>query len=115
MKPIIVKAAGADEIARVWSSLRRVDRQRKGSEVLLDVSAVTDPSAAFEAFFVALDRHAAAREVTVKAVDPTNVLEPIRARYDFKAYGGDAIAADASHERLSPVAQLGRYACNGWQ
>jgi len=114
MKPIVVRAAGADEIARAWGDLRRVDRQRKGSEVLLDVSAITDASAAFEAFFVALDRHAAAREVTVKAVDPNNVLEPIRARYDFKAYAGEAIA-DAAHERLSPVAQLGRYAYNGWQ
>ncbi len=114
MKPIVVRAAGADEIARAWGDLRRVDRQRKGSEVLLDVSAITDASAAFEAFFVALDRHAAAREVTVKAVDPNNVLEPIRARYDFKAYAGEMIA-DAAHERLSPVAQLGRYAYNGWQ
>ena len=115
MKPIVVRAAGADEIARAWGDLRRVDRQRKGTEVLLDVSALTDASAAFEAFFLALDRHAAARGVTVKAIDPNNILEPIRARYDFAAYAGGAVASDASDERLSFVAGIGRYAYNGWQ
>ena len=115
MKPIIVRAAGADEIARVWGDLRRVDRQRKGTEVLLDVSAVTDASAAFEAFFVALDRHAAAREVTVKAIDPHNVLGPIRARYDFAAYAGGVAAQDVSHRRLSLPAAIGRYVCEGWR
>ena len=64
MKPIVLRGAGADEIARAWSGLRNVDRQRKGGEVLLDVSALTEASAAFEAFVVALDRHAAARELT---------------------------------------------------
>ena len=115
MKPIIVRAAGADEIARAWSDLRRVDRQRKGTEVLLDVSALTDGSAAFEAFFVALDRHAAAREVTVKAIDPNNVLEPIRARYDFAAYSGAASSADAASPGLSFAATIGRYACECWR
>ena len=107
MKPIVVRAAGADEIARAWGDLRRVDRLRKGSEVLLDVSALTAGSAAFEAFFVALDRHAAAREVTVKAIDPNSVLDPIRARYDFAAYAGEAVATDASHRRLSLAAAVG--------
>ena len=115
MKPIVVRAAGADEIARAWGDLRRVDRLRKGSEVLLDVSALAEGSAAFEAFFVALDRHAAAREVTVKAIDPNNVLDPIRARYDFAAYAGEAVATDASHRRLSLAAAVGRYACEGWR
>ena len=55
MRPIVIRSAGADEIARAWGDLRRVDRQRKGSEVMLDVSALTEASAAFEAFVVALD------------------------------------------------------------
>ena len=115
MKPIIVRAAGADEIARTWGSLRRVDRMRKGDEILLDVSALTDGSAAFEAFFVALDRHAAARAVTVKAIDPNNVLDPIRARYDFSAYAGAAAPVESSRQRLSLTAAIGRYACEGWR
>ena len=115
MKPIVVSAAGVDEIARAWGDLRRVDRLRRGSEVLLDVSALTDGSAAFEAFFVALDRHAAARKVTVKAIDPNNVLDPIRARYDFAAYSGKSIVPEKSHRRLSLAAAIGRCVCDGWR
>lgn len=115
MKPIVVSAAGVDEIARAWGDLRRVDRLRRGSEVLLDVSALTDGSAAFEAFFVALDRHAAARKVTVKAIDPNNVLDPIRARYDFAAYSGKSIVPEESHRRLSLAAAIGRCVCDGWR
>ena len=115
MKPIIVRAAGADAIARVWGDLRRVDRLRKGSEVLLDVSALAEGSAAFEAFFVALDRHAAARAVTVKAIDPNNVLDPIRARYDFAAYSGAAVVSEASHRRLPFASAIGRHVCEWWR
>ncbi len=115
MKPIVVRAAAADEIARVWGDLRRVDRLRKGGEVLLDVSALTEGSAAFEAFFVALDRHAAARGATVKATDPNNVLAPIRARYDFAAYSEEAIVHDASHRRLPLAASIGRRVCDWWR
>ena len=115
MKPIVVKSAAADEIARIWSDLRRVDRLRKGSEVLLDVSALTEGSAAFEAFFVALDRHAAARAVTVKAVDPHNMLDSIRTRYDFAAYAGGTSVLEASSSRLSLVSAIGRYVCEGWR
>ena len=115
MRPIVVRAAGADEIARTWGALRRVDRLRKGSEVLLDISALTEGSAAFEAFFIALDRHAAARNVAVKAIDPHGVLDPIRARYDVAAYSEKAIAPDLSHRRLSLVAAIGRSVYDGWQ
>ena len=115
MKPIVVRTAGADEIARAWGELRRLDRMRKGGEVLLDVSSLTEVSAAFEAFFVALDRHAAAREVKVQAIDPNNVLESIRARYDFSAYSADAASDDMSHQQLSLCAAIGRYVCEGWR
>ena len=113
MKPIVLRGAGADEIARAWSGLRNVDRQRKGGEVLLDVSALTEASAAFEAFVVALDRHAAARELTLKAIDPNNVIAPIRSRYDFAAYSEDAIVHDPSHRRPSLAVAIGRHV-HGW-
>lgn len=86
MMPIVLKGGEADEIARSWGNLRKIARLRQGDVVLLDVSAIVHPTAALEAFFLALDRHAAARGVTVKAVDPKNLLEPIRARYDFQTY-----------------------------
>ena len=68
MKPIVVKAADADSIARHWGDLRHVDRLRGGEVVVLDVSALTGVTAAFEAFFVALDRHVAARAARLEAV-----------------------------------------------
>lgn len=86
MRPIVFKDSNADEVARKWGDLRRVSRLRRGTEVVLDVSALSVASAAFEAFFLALDRHAAARGVLVTAVDPHGILEPIRARYDIKSY-----------------------------
>ena len=113
MRPIVIRAAGADEIARAWGDLRRVDRQRKGTEVLLDVSALTEASAAFEAFVVALDR----REVTVKAIDPNGVIAPIRARYDFASYSGEAVDGAESEYGCfsSAAAAVGRYVCGLWQ
>ena len=114
MRPIVIRSAGADEIARAWGDLRRVDRQRKGSEVMLDVSALTEASAAFEAFVVALDRHATAREVAVKVVDPNGVIAPIRARYDFSAYSETEIGG-ADGEGLSVAATVGRCVCGWWR
>ncbi len=112
---ILVRDAGADEIARAWGDLRHVDRQKKGAEVLLDVSALDEASAAFEAFFVALDRHASARELVIKAVDPNGILEPIRTRYDFTSYRGDAVAHDESHRRLPIVSAIGKHMCGWWR
>ena len=109
MKPIVVKAADADSIARLWGSLRHVDRLKGGESVMLDVSALTGTTAAFEAFFVALDRHAAARAARVEAVDPNGLLASIRARYDFAAYDGAAPA----HRRHRPfVVAVGQGVCN---
>ena len=111
MRPIVLRGAGTDEIARAWGDLRRVDRLRKGGEVILDVSAVENASAAFEAFLAALDRHAAARGVLVKAVDPNGLVEPVRARYDFAACSGEAVAGDGAHRRLPIVPSIGRHVC----
>ena len=73
MKPIVIKSADAESIARRWGELRRVDRLKGGETVTLDVSGLSAPTAAFEAFFLALDRHAAARTVRVEAVDPNGL------------------------------------------
>ena len=105
MKPIVVKAADADSIARVWGELRRVDRLKGGETVTLDVSVLTGATAAFEAFFVALDRRAAARAVRVEVVDPNGLLAPIRARYDFAAYDGAAPARRRHRPFLVAVGQ----------
>ncbi len=86
MKPIVLRSADADEIARAWGDIRRVRRLRRGDEALLDVSRLTGSSAAFEAFFLSLDRHCAERGVTLKAIDPLGIVEPIRSRFDFAAY-----------------------------
>lgn len=88
MKPIVVRSADADSIARQWGVLRRVRREGAGSIVTLDVSALSSATAAFEAFFVALDRHATAGSVRVEIIDPNGITAPIRARYDFSAYDG---------------------------
>jgi len=112
MKPIVVRGADADAIARSWGDIRRVARQRRGTEVVLDVSGLTTPTAAFEAFFLALDRHAAARGVVLKAVDPNNILEPIRARYDFKAYD---VTAPTRRRRPGFFESVGRAACGTWE
>jgi len=114
MRPIVIRSASADEIARAWGDLRRVDRQRKGSEVMLDVSALTEASAAFEAFVVALDRHATKREIAVKVVDPSGLIAPIRARYDFSAYSDAENGYDAS-ERPSLSTVIGRCVCGWWR
>ena len=95
MRPIVVRSADAGEIARLWKQVRKVRWLRRGEEVLLDVSRLTVATAAFEAFFLALDRQATAREVTLRAVDPAGILESIRARYDFASY------------RLAPAARRG--------
>ena len=105
MKPIVVRAADAESIARLWGELRRVDRLRGGETVTLDVSGLTAATAAFEAFFLALDRHAAARAVRVEAVDPNGLLAPIRARYDFAAYDGKAPARHRHRPFLVVVGQ----------
>jgi len=109
MKPIVVKAADADSIARVWGELRRVDRLRGGETVVLDVSALKVSTAAFEAFFLALDRHAAARAARVEAIDPGNLLAPIRARYDFSAYDG---APPVYHRHRPFMVAVGQGVCN---
>ncbi|MBQ6011325.1 MAG: hypothetical protein IJL17_22540, partial [Kiritimatiellae bacterium] len=105
MKPIVVKAADADSIARLWGDLRHVDRLKGGESVTLDVSELTGTTAAFEAFFVALDRHAAARAARVEAIDPQGLLAPIRARYDFAAYDGKAPAGHRHRPFLVAVGQ----------
>ena len=89
----VLKTAATSEIARAWRGLRRIDRMKRGGEVLLDVSALGGLTAASEAFFLALERHATARGVTVRAIDPKNVLDPVRARYDFRSYDLKATAA----------------------
>ena len=109
MKPIVVKAADADSIARLWGDLRHVDRLKGGEAVTLDVSALTGTTAAFEAFFVALDRRAAARAARVETVDPHGLLAPVRARYDFAAYDG----AEPACRRHRPfVVAVGQGVCN---
>lgn len=105
MKPIVVRAADAESIARHWCDLRRVDRLAGGEVVTLDVSELSVTTAAFEAFFLALDRHAAARAVRVEAVDPKGLLAPIRARYDFTAYDGAAPARRRHRPFLVAVGQ----------
>lgn len=110
MKPIVIKSADAESIARHWGELRRVDRLRGGEAVTLDVSGLSAATAAFEAFFLALDRHAAARAVRVEAVDPKGLLAPIRARYDFAAYDG---AAPARHRHRPFLVAVGQGVC-GW-
>ena len=108
MRPIVVRSADVGEIARIWGVLRQVRRQRAGTEVLLDVSRITGVSAAFEAFFLALDRQASARGLVVKAVDPAGVLAPIRARYDFASYG---LSAPAGRRRRSFCGAVGEGVC----
>ena len=108
MKPIVLRGANADEIARAWGDLRRVGRLNKGDEVLLDVSAIEASTAAFEAFFLVLDRRCAKRGVTLKAVDPNGLLEPVRARFDFSSY--DAAPAPRAR-RPGMFAVIGRAAC----
>ena len=105
MKPIVVRAADAESIAQLWGELRRVDRLKGGETVTLDVSGLPAATAAFEAFFLALDRHAAARAVRVEAVDPNGLLAPIRARYDFAAYDGKAPAGHRHRPFLVAVGQ----------
>ena len=111
MKPIVVKAADADSIARLWGELRRVDRLKGGEGVTLDVSALTAATAAFEAFFIALDRHAAKRAAHVVVVDPKGILAPIRERYDFAAYGG---TAPELHRHRPFLVAVGQGVCNGF-
>ncbi len=108
MKPIVVRSADVEEIARVWRAVLRVSRARRGEEVILDVSRLTGASAAFEAFFLALDRQASARGVTVRAIDPNGILEPIRARYDFAAYD----VSTPKRPRHSFFWTVGRSACS---
>ena len=110
MKPITVRAADADSIARIWGELRRVDRLKGGETVTLDVSALSGTTAAFEAFFIALDRRAADRAARIEAVDPNNLLSPIRARYDFAAYDG---AAPARRRHRPFLVAVGQGVC-GW-
>ena len=109
MRPIVVKAADAESIARHWGDLRLVDRLKSGEAVVLDVSALTGVTAAFEAFFVALDRHVAARAAHLETVDPHGLLAPIRARYDFTAYDG---AAPTSRRHRPFLVAVGQGVCN---
>jgi phospholipid/cholesterol/gamma-HCH transport system permease protein len=109
VKPIVLRGAGADEIARAWGELRRVGRLGKDDEVLLDVSSVKTSTAAFEAFFLALDRRCVKRGVTLRAVDPNGLLEPVRARFDFSAY--DA-APSSRVRRVGICAVVGRTVCD---
>ena len=86
MKSIVVKAAAAEDVAVLWRELSRVQRLKKGETVVLDVSSLPAVTAAFEAFFLRLDRQVAGRGLRLEAVDPRGLLEPIRTRYDFAAY-----------------------------
>ncbi|MGN0852191.1 MAG: MlaE family ABC transporter permease [Kiritimatiellia bacterium] len=106
----VLKTATTSEIARAWRGLQRVDRLKRGEEVLLDVSALAEMSAAAEAFFLAVERRAAVRGATLRAVDPKNLLEPVRARFDFAAFGPTAVPR---RERPWFLESLGRAFCAG--
>ncbi len=110
MKPIVVRSADVEEISRIWVAVRRISRRHRGGEVILDVSRLMGASAAFEAFFLALDRQAAACGVTVRAIDPNGILEPIRARYDFASYD----VAVPKLRRRSFFERVGHAACSAW-
>ena len=86
MLQIVLKSADADAIARSWGMVGRVARLGTGVEAVLDVSALTGTSAALEAFVLALNRRAAARGVTLKAVDPQGLLAHLLDRYDVASY-----------------------------
>ena len=86
MLQIVLKSADADAIARSWGMVGRVARLGTGEEAVLDVSALTGTSAALEAFVLALNRRAAARGVTLKAVDPQGLLAHLLDRYDVASY-----------------------------
>ena len=86
MLHIVLKSADADAIARFWGMVGRVARLGKGAEVVLDVSALTGTSAALEAFVLALNRHAAARGIVLKSVDPQGLLDHLLDRYDVASY-----------------------------
>lgn len=105
----VLKTATTSEISRAWRGLKRIDRMRSGEEVLLDVSGLPELSAAAEAFFLALERHASARGVTVRAVDPRNLLDPIRGRYDFASYD---LNGTSVRERPWFLESLGRGFCD---
>ena len=77
---------GNAEVARLWRELRRVDSCAAGETFELDATDLKNSSGAFEAFYLALDRHAAARGMRLVVTDPAGVLAAIRARYDFAAY-----------------------------
>ena len=86
MLQIVLKSADADAIARSWGMVGRVARLGTGEEAVLDVSALTGTSAALEAFVLALNRRAAARGVTLKAVDPQGLLAHLLDRYNVASY-----------------------------
>ena len=112
---LVVKTGDVSEIGARWGAVHRIDRLRKGAEVVLDVSGVEKASSAFEAFFLALDRHAAARGVTLKAVDPNGILPPIVARYDFSAYSAVATTGPSVVARQTLAETIGLHVCEWMQ
>ncbi len=109
MKSIVIRDADADSIVVAWRELRKVRSLKRGDTVLLDVSALSGSSAAFEAFFLRLDRQASANGLILQAVDPKGVLEPIRARYDFASY---TVVAPPRRRRQGLCETVGRAACD---
>ena len=105
MKSIVVKAAAAEDVATLWRELARVRRLKKGETVVLDVSSLPAVTAAFEAFFLRLDRQAAERGLRLEAVDPRGLLEPIRTRYDFAAYDDTTVGKVRPRGFLETVGQ----------
>ena len=104
MQQIVLEGADADAIARAWGGIARA--VRRGGAVVLDVSALTAPSAALAAFVRVLNRRAAERGAAVKAVDPHGVLDRLLAP------AADAAPAPPRRRApLSPLASAGRAAC----
>jgi len=110
MRPFVFRCGDADEVARLWGGLRRVARLPRGAEVGLDVSALSRTTSALEAFFLVLDRQASARGAKVVAVDPNDLLGPVRARFDFASY---EIAAPRRPAGRGIFASVGAAACAG--
>ncbi len=108
MKPIVLKGGSADEIALAWREVRKVRRLKKGDTVVLDISELTTSSAAFEALLLQLDRQAVASGLSLKAVDPHGLIEPIRARYDFASYD---VTSGPRRVRAGLFETVGRAAC----
>lgn len=109
MKSIVLKGGGTDDIAASWRDLRRVRRLKKGDTVLLDVSSLAASTAAFEAYFLRLDRLATAQGLALSVIDPHGLVEPLRARYNFASYN---LSAVTTRRRMGLCENVGRAACD---